>query len=1105
MKKLFWTFAAFALLFACDPQETPVNDPTTPGTEEPGKTDTPGGNDNPTTLKVECVTGEATDVDPTSAKLSGTVTITNAKDANGSACFYYSANQTEAAALAKDGTKADAGAVAAEGGSFTVTISGLDPDTEYHFMAAVTIDGEQSFGAVKAFTTAEKPKELTVTGSATDVTEWSAVLAAYANPTTDMGTVTMGILYSTEENPTLDNGVKLTSSELDNNNMYTVKAKDLASNTTYYYKSTFEYNGVLRSGDVKSFKTKDINAKTTTLAATEVGLYQATLNGKLEVNSSEKLNKEVWFYLSTEEDTVEGLMDRGKKLWSILNDDGSFAHQLSGFTGQIIDNTTYYYVAVSKVHDTLFLGEVQTFVTTDMDEVVSIETGDVDEITLFTATFHGKLTIDSGESLNKSVWCLFSDTENTLEGLLSNGKYCDAVKLQDDGTFYCQKTNLKHSTNYYYVACCEVDSYPGVEFKRYYGEVKSFSTTNLDDLVTISTEDPSDVGCKKATLNGKLVVDSQENLNKNIWFLMSDSESTLEGLKTAGNKDSWISLQEDGTFYKNRSDLKHSSTYYYVACAKVYDKEYYGEVKAINTTNLDDIVTLLTEDPSDVSCKKATLNGKLSVESEEYLSKSVWFLMSESENTLEGLKSAGNTYQGYTSSSSQTDGTFHYYNASLNHSSTYYYVACAKVDDKEFYGEVKSFNTTNLDQLVTLYTEDPSDVGCKKATLNGKLSVDSEENLNKSVWFLMSDSANTLDGLKSIGKSYNISIQNDGTFYSSFSDLNHSTTYYFVACAKVDDKEYYGEIKSLSTTNIDDVVTISTDSPSNVGYKIVTMYGKLSVDSEEDLYKSVWFLISDSESTLEGLKTSGINYTVSLQEDGSFYKKRSDLKHGSRYYYVACAKVEDKEYYGDVQSFATDVIPDGFVDLGLSVFWATCNIGASAPEEQGNYYAWGETLTKSSYFWTSYKWSSNASNYKYIKKYGENDTKRKLEDADDVANKTLGGKCRIPTPNEFDELISNCNIEKTTLNEVTGWKFTSKKTDYTDMWIFLPATGYIYMSTLYESNSYGLYWSSSPTSIYSDSPYTWTGARILQCVDNKAEVNSIERCKGLPVRPVLKD
>lgn len=160
-----------------------------------------------------------------------------------------------------------------------------------------------------------------------------------------------------------------------------------------------------------------------------------------------------------------------------------------------------------------------------------------------------------------------------------------------------------------------------------------------------------------------------------------------------------------------------------------------------------------------------------------------------------------------------------------------------------------------------------------------------------------------------------------------------------------------------------------------------------------------------------------------------------------------------------------------FVDLGLSVKWATCNVGATKPEEYGDYFAWGETQPKSIYNWSTYKYcngsSTSLTKYCTDSSYGTVDNKTILEAADDAARANWGGSWRMPTKAEQDELRNNCTWTWTTQNGVNGYKVTSKKSGYTNKSIFLPAAGCRRGSSLYDAGSYGYYWSSS---LYTDGP-----------------------------------
>ena len=185
------------------------------------------------------------------------------------------------------------------------------------------------------------------------------------------------------------------------------------------------------------------------------------------------------------------------------------------------------------------------------------------------------------------------------------------------------------------------------------------------------------------------------------------------------------------------------------------------------------------------------------------------------------------------------------------------------------------------------------------------------------------------------------------------------------------------------------------------------------------------------------------------------------------------------------------------VDLGLSVKWATHNVGATKPEEYGGYYAWGETEEKENYSWGTYIWCNGSYNtmtkYCTSNSYGTVDNKTVLDPEDDVAHVKWGGDWRMPTKAEQDELRTNCTWEWTSLNGVNGYKVTGPNGNS----IFLPAAGYRYGTDVYDRGTLGFYWSGSLNS------YSFT-ACYLDFSDSDYDWSSFDRYYGLSVRPVLK-
>ena len=141
-----------------------------------------------------------------------------------------------------------------------------------------------------------------------------------------------------------------------------------------------------------------------------------------------------------------------------------------------------------------------------------------------------------------------------------------------------------------------------------------------------------------------------------------------------------------------------------------------------------------------------------------------------------------------------------------------------------------------------------------------------------------------------------------------------------------------------------------------------------------------------------------------------------------------------------------------YVDLGLAsgLKWATCNVGASLPEECGDYYAWAEVETKSTYSGEN------------CVTYGKNMSDISGNTTYDVARKKWGSSWRLPTRAEFQELLDKCKWEWTTQGGKEGYKVIGPNGNS----IFLPAAGYCDGSSLYGAGENGYYWSSTPIESY---------------------------------------
>ena len=211
------------------------------------------------------------------------------------------------------------------------------------------------------------------------------------------------------------------------------------------------------------------------------------------------------------------------------------------------------------------------------------------------------------------------------------------------------------------------------------------------------------------------------------------------------------------------------------------------------------------------------------------------------------------------------------------------------------------------------------------------------------------------------------------------------------------------------------------------------------------------------------------------------------------------------------------------VDLGLSVKWASFNLGSSKPEEYGDYFAWGETEPyyeegyaqsdspvwqsgkSQGYWWPSYKWC-NGTNMSFTKYCSQSsawdstepmDYKIVLDLEDDAARVNLGSSWRIPTYEEWIELRDNSTSVWTTENGIAGRRITSTKPGYTDKFIFLPAAGQYSQAKLCDAQNLGYYWSATRySSGYSGS------VRSMTFNSGVVSYGGGLRCYGFSIRPV---
>ena len=467
-----------------------------------------------------------------------------------------------------------------------------------------------------------------------------------------------------------------------------------------------------------------------------------------------------------------------------------------------------------------------------------------------------------------------------------------------------------------------------------------------------------------------------------------------------------------------------------------------GGMKATCSLSVEaNLATSVTVEAKNVSAISAVLAGKANLSSTVASDLKVGFQYSKSA----GILPSNST----TIEATDADANYNYTTpiTGLEPATKYYFRSFVRQNGQDTYGETMEFTTKDVSSL--LETKDASAVEATKATMNAKLDLTDVQYKSLAYGFLWGTSESALN------TDYKCTEISDNAISAPLTGLSHKTQYWYKAYVKLDSQTFYGEVKTFTT----DVVPVESVSLDKTEYTFNTIGNTLTLTATvlpaDATDKSVsWSSSSDAVATVDA---SGKVTAVSKG--------------------TATIKAEAKDGSGKYASCSVTVntpCPSGAVDLGLSVYWGTTNIGASKPEDYGDYYAWGETEPKESYSWSTYKYGTSSSGpffkYNTSDSYGTVDNKTVLEPEDDVASVKLGGEWRMPTDAEWTELRTKCTWTWTTNYNGTGVK-GQIVTATNGNSIFLPAAGYRRDTKLYDAGSYGYYWSSS---LNTDKPsITW--------------------------------
>lgn len=399
---------------------------------------------------------------------------------------------------------------------------------------------------------------------------------------------------------------------------------------------------------------------------------------------------------------------------------------------------------------------------------------------------------------------------------------------------------------------------------------------------------------------------------------------------------------------------------------------------------------------------------------------------------------------------------------------SYRYRACYFDGSVWWYGQVRSFTTKS--QGVSFVTYDVGSVTCFSAKSAAVLKIDPDTDYDEIEYGICYGRIEepTIENAKAIASERDI----EGNYSVMLTKLSGATEYYYRPYAVIDGYINYGAV-GVFTTKEDDVVytgTMDDDSREVCSRLEITGGPYTSLKPGVCYSMNVTPTLHDDDSVdTDEIDFDTQTYMISL----------ANLTKGT-WYYRAYVMIDSVVHYGDIKRMNADT--KMAVDLGVSVKWASCNVGAASPIDYGDYFAWGEKNPKKEYSWTNYEWvdaDNMISKYCTNTLFGAVDNLTKVERCDDAASACWEDDWRMPTLEEMNELKNNCywqwndNYAGTGVCGYAVYKAKNElhkgQTNVTnpgydvhysvsDIHIFLPASGYKNNDGTFYVEQYGYYW-----------------------------------------------
>jgi len=925
-------------------------------------------------------------------------------------------------------------------GLYTCNLTGLTPSTKYYVRAYARNSYGLGFGEVLEFVTTNIISKPTVT--TVEIKNIMALNAtAVGNVSSDGGAdiTSRGFCWSKTANPTVQGShVEVGGTT----GSYESTLAGLEANTTYHVRAYAVNSKGVGYGEDKTFTTTEGLPSVTTSAVTDVTATSAKCGGNVTDQGASNVSERGICWSVNHNPTISDNHVSGG------SGTGTYTCQMTGLT----PDATYYVRAYAKNTQGVSYGAEVSFVA--LEGLPSVVTNDATDITSTTAKCGGNVTNQGASNVTERGVCWSTAASPTTADVhSSNGS--------GQGSFVADLTGLTPGTTYH------VRAYARNTQGTSYGNEITFTTTA--SIPTVTTSQVTDITQTTAVGGGNVTSDGGSTVTERGICWSTTSNPTIDGSHSANGSGA-------GTFTANITGLTAGTTYHVRSYAVNSAGTAYGSDVTFTTTAT--LPTVTTTQVSNITQTTALGGGNVTSDGGATVTeRGVCWSLNANPTTSDQYATSGTGTGGFTVNMT-----------GLTANTTYHVRAYAKNNQGTSYGSEVTFTTAQSISAPTVTTSIVINITQTTAVGGGNVTADGGASVTeRGICWSTSQNPTTSGTHSNSGTGI-------GDYTVQMNGLAANTTYYVRAYAVNEAGTSYGN--EVSFTTLVDLPVVTTSTVSNITQTTATGGGNVTSGVNVTERGICW-------STTQNPTTSG-THSSSGTGIGSFTANMTGLSANTTYFVRAYVVNEVGTSYGNEVSFTTQSSGGGsiggheYVDLGLpsGLLWAKYNLGASNPENYGNYYAWGETATKSIYSWNTYQWFNNyyhkLTKYNVDASYGTVDNKIELEPNDDAAHVNWGNNWRMPTRDEMYELINYCTCEWTIQNGIYGRKVTG----HNDNYIFLPASGYKLEGYLYDAESNGYYWSNS---LYIDHP---DGAYVLHLESGNVIITSVNRLSGISVRPV---